>query len=155
MLYQEALYHHHTPSGELEELLQLIVPMAQCISAMNGCHWDAAHQGQQWTLCLLHDWFWWPGMAMQMQKVISNCKRCIQHEGSHTKVPVLPIIVTTALELLHVDFTSIETMMELDEPPNVVKYLVFCNHFTKHVMAYVTPDQTVKAAAKFLWQGYI
>ena len=33
--------------------------------------------------------------------------------------------------------------------------LVFCGHFTKHVMAYATPDQTVKTAAEFLWQGYI
>ena len=31
-----------------------------------------------------------------------------------------PIIVTTPLQLLHVDFTSIETMMELDQPPNMV-----------------------------------
>ena len=27
-----------------------------------------------------------------------------------------PIIVTAPLELLHIDFTSIETMMELDQP---------------------------------------
>ena len=61
-------------------------------------------------------------MAVQMQ-VISNCEKCIQHEGSHTKAPMQLIIVTTPLELLHVDFTSIETMMELDQPPNMV------NHF--------------------------
>ena len=66
-----------------------------------------------------------------------------------------PIIVTTPLESLHVDFTSIETMMELDQPPNVVNLLIFCDHFTKHIMAYMTPDQTVKTFAKFLWQGYI
>ena len=45
--------------------------------------------------------------------------------------------------------------MELDQPPNVVNILVFCDHFTKHVMAYVTFGQTAKTAAKFLWQGYI
>ena len=28
-------------------------------------------------------------------------------------------------------------------------------HFTKHVLAYVTPDQTVKTIAKFLYGGYI
>ena len=33
--------------------------------------------------------------------------------------------------------------------------LVLCNHFIRHVMAYVTPDQTAKTVAKFLWQGYI
>ena len=45
--------------------------------------------------------------------------------------------------------------MELDQPLNVVNLLVFCNHFMKHVMEYVTPNQTVKTVAKFLWQGYI
>ena len=45
--------------------------------------------------------------------------------------------------------------MELDQPPNMVNVLVFCDHFMKHVMAYATPDQTAKTVPKFLWQGYI
>ena len=45
--------------------------------------------------------------------------------------------------------------MELDQPPNMVNLLVFCDYFTKHIMAYVTPKQTAKTVAKFLWQGYI
>ena len=83
---------------------------------MNRYHWDTGHQGQQQTLYLLHDWFWWPRMATQMQKAISNCKQCIQHEGTHPKAPMWPIIITAPLELLHVDFTSTETTMELDQP---------------------------------------
>ena len=53
------------------------------------------------------------------------------------------------------DLTSIETMMELDQPPHVVNVLVFCDHFMRCIMAYVTPDQMAKTVAKFLWQGYI
>ena len=93
-------------------------------------------------------------MAPQMQKAICNCEQCIQHEGTHAKAPMQPIIVTAPLELLHVDFTSIKTMMQLDQPPNVVNLLVFCDHFMKYIMAYMTPNQTVKTFAKFLWQGY-
>ena len=66
-----------------------------------------------------------------------------------------PIIATAPLELLHMDFTSIKMTMELDQPPNMVSVLVFCNHFMKHVMAYMTTNQTAKTVAKFLWQGYI
>ena len=91
----------------------------------------------------------------QMQKPNSNCKQCIQHEGTCAKAQMWPIIVTASLELLHIDFTSIETTMELDQLPKVVNILVFCDHFTKHVMAYVSPEQTAKTIAKFLWQGYI
>ena len=32
---------------------------------------------------------------------------------------------------------------------------MFQDHFTKHIMAYVTPNQTAKTVAKFLYQGYI
>ena len=90
-----------------------------------------------------------------MQKVISGCERCIQHEGAHTRAPLQTILVTSPLELLYVDFTGIEMMLELDQPPHVVNVLVVCDHFTRHIMAYMTPDQMAKIFAKFLWQGYI
>ena len=69
--------------------------------------------------------------------------------------PLYALVATAPLDLLHVDFTSIETMMELDQLPKVTNVLVFQDHFTKHVLAYVTPDQTVKTVAKFLYGGYI
>ena len=39
--------------------------------------------------------------------------------------------------------------------PNVVNILVFCDHFTKHIIVYVSPNQTAKTVAKFLWQDYV
>ena len=90
-------------------------------------------------------------MAMQMQREISSCERCIHYKGVHAKALLQTILVTSPLELFQVDFTSIETMMELDQPPHVVNVLVFCDLFMRHTMAYVTPDQTAKALAKFLW----
>ena len=73
-------------------------------------------------------------------------------KGTCAKAPVQPIIITAPLELLHIDFTNIETTMELDQPPNVVNVLVFCDCFTKHDMAYMTP---IILQNLFLWQGYI
>ena len=66
-----------------------------------------------------------------------------------------PLVATTPLDLLHIDFTSIEMTMELNKLPRVANVLVFQEHFTKHVLASVTPNQTVKTVAKFLYQGYI
>ena len=104
MICQGALLHCHTPAGKLEEVMQFIVPMAHRVAAMNGCHQDTGNQGQQQMLYLLQDWFWWLGMAMQMQKVISNCERYIQPRGTHAKAQMQPIIVTAPLELLHIRF---------------------------------------------------
>ena len=122
---------------------------------LNVCHRDAGHQGHDHTLSLLQECFWWPGMAKQMRQVIKACRHCPQYEGGSPKAPLCPIVATTPLDLLHVDFTSIETMMELNQSPRVANILVFQDHFTKYVLAYVTPDQTPKNIAKLLYGGYI
>ena len=90
-----------------------------------------------------------------MQQSIKNCVHCLQHEGELPKVPLHPIVVTAPLDLLHIDFTSRETTMELNQPPRATNILVFQDHFTKHIMAYVTPNQTAKTVPRFLYQGYI
>ena len=64
-------------------------------------------------------------------------------------------MATSPLDLLHVDFTSIETTMELNQSPRVANVLVFQDHFTEHVLVYVTPNQTAKTVTKFLYGGYM
>ena len=132
-----------------------MVPKVHWTATLNGCHWDVGHQGHDHTLSLLQEHFWWLGMAKQMKQVLKACRHCLQYEGSTPKAPLCPIVATTPLDLLHVDVTSIETMMELDKSPQVTNVLVFQDHFTKYVLAYVTPDQTVKTVTKFLYGGYI
>ena len=94
-------------------------------------------------------------MAKQMRQVIKACRHCLQYEGGTPKAPLCPIVATAPLDLLHVDFTSIKTTMELDKLTRVANILVFQDHFTKYVLAYMTPDQTVKTITKFLYGGYI
>ena len=149
------LYLCSTPKGENKDLLLFMVLKMHQTAALNGCHWDAGHQGHDCTLSLLQECFWWPGMAKQMRQVIKACKCCLQYEGGTPKAPLCPIVATTPLGLLHVHFTSIETTLELNQLPRVANVLVFQDHFTKHVLAYVTPNQTVKTIAKFLYGGYI
>ena len=60
-----------------------------------------------------------------------------------------PIMATTLLDLLHVDFTSIETTLEPNQSPRVANILVFKDHFMKHMLAYVTPNKTAKTVTKF------
>ena len=114
---QGALYLCSTPKGEDEDLLLFVVPKVHRTAALDGCHQDAGHQGHDHTLSLLQECFWWPGMAKEMRQVIKTCRHCIQYEGSNPKAPLYPIVATAPLDLLHVDFTSIETTMELDRSP--------------------------------------
>ena len=94
-------------------------------------------------------------MAKQMRQVIRACKCCLQYDSGIPKAPLCPIVATVPLDLLHVDFTSVETTLELNQSARIANVLVFQDHFTKHVLAYVTPDQTAKNIAKFLYGGYI
>ena len=43
--------------------------------------------------------------------------------------------------------------MELDQLPRVANVLVFQDHFTKHVLTYVTPNQTVKPLLNFYMEA--
>ena len=153
--HQGALYLHSTPKGETEDLLLFVVPKAHWVTALNGCHRDAGLQGHNCTLSLLWEHYWWPGMIIKMQWSIKSCMHCLQHEGNLPKVPLHPIVATAPLDLLHIGFTSIQMTMELNQPPRVAKVLVSQDHFMKHIMAYMTPDQTAKTVTKFLYQGYI
>ena len=132
---QNALYLCSMPKGENEDLLLFVVPKAHWAAALNGCHQDAGHQGHDHTLSLLQEHFWWPGMTKQMRQVIRACTHCLQYEGGIPKTPLCPIVATAPLDLLHVDFTSIETTLELNQSPRVANVLVFQDHFTKHVLA--------------------
>ena len=85
---------------------------------------------------------------------IKSCTHCLQHEGDLSKTPLHPIVATALMDLLHVDFTSIEMTLQLNRLPNITNIL-FQDHFTKHIMVYVIPNQTAKTVTKFLYQGYI
>ena len=86
-----------------------------------------------------------------MRQSIGACTCWLQYEGGFPKAPLCPIVATTPLNLLHVDFTSIETMLESNQSPRVTNILVFQDQFKKHMLAYVTPDQTGNTVAKFLY----
>ena len=76
-------------------------------------------------------------------------------QGQPAQGPSDPIVTTAPLDLLHVDFTRIETTMEPNQSPRVANVLVFQDHFMKYVLVYVTPNQTAKIIVKFLYHGYI
>ena len=132
-----------------------MVPKANQTAALNGCHRDVAHQDYDHALSLLQEHFWWPGIAKQMRQVLRTCTHRLQYEGGIPKGLLCPMVANNPLDLLHVDFTGIETTLELNQLPRVTNILVFKDHFTKHMLVYVTPDQTVKTITKFLYGGYI
>ena len=149
------LYLSTTPKGELEGVLAFLIPSSQCTAALKGVHHDMGHQGQQRTLALVQECFWWPMMVEYCQALVWSCPRCCAFEGAIPKAPLCPIRAHAPLELVHVDFTSVESMMELNKPPSVKNVLVMMDHFTRYALAVITKDQTAKTVAKVLYERFI
>ena len=76
---QNALYLCSMPKGENENLLLFMASKAYWIATLNGCHWDAGHQGHDHTLSLLQECFWWLGMAKQTRQSNRACTCCLQY----------------------------------------------------------------------------
>ena len=68
---------------------------------------------------------------------------------------MVPMMVTTPLQLVHLDFTSFEMTTNLNELPKVKHILVIVDHFTRYTRAYVTKDQKVSTATKTLYEAFI
>ena len=111
------MYVNTTLKGETEGVLAFIVPVAQSHMALNGVHRDASHQGQQQSLALTQERFWWPMMAEDCQAIVRGCPHSQVSEGEVPRAPLCPIRVYALLELVHLDYTSIESTMELNKPP--------------------------------------
>ena len=71
------------------------------------------------------------------------------------KAPMVPLMVTSPLQLVHLDFTLFMTATNLNESPKVEHFLVIVEHFRRYTRAYVTKDQKALTAAKTLYEGFI
>ena len=91
-------------------------------------------------------------MANQVRQSIRACTHWPPGiRVASPRAPLCPIVATAPLDLQHVDFTSIKTTLETNQLPRVANVLVFEDHFMKHILVYVTPNQTEKTVAKFLY----
>ena len=57
--------------------------------------------------------------------------------------------------VVHVDFTSVESIVELNKPPSIKNVLIITDHFTCYALAVMTKDQTAKTVAKVLYERFI
>ena len=101
------------------------------------------------TLALVQEHFWWPKVEEDCTALVRGCQHCKIFEGAVLKAPLCPIQAYMPLELVHVDFTSIETTMELNLPPSAKNVLVLMDHFTRYAMSFVTKDEKAKLLRKF------
>ena len=128
----------------------MIVPKLFRGRALLGCHDDVGHQGMLRTLSLLRERFYWPGMQEEATQHILKCSRCLRRKTPPQVAPLQPILVTQPLELVHMDYLSLEP-----SKGNIENVLVITDHFTRYALAYPSKTQTAQATARILWDNFI
>ena len=109
LLIKNSLLYRKTRQGQADEIVfQFVVPQRHRGAALDGCHREAAHQGQRCSATLMQECFWWPGMTRDLSNHIKKCSRCRKYEAAPPVVPMKPLACSGPEELLHVDFTLIE-----------------------------------------------
>ena len=64
LLIKNGLLYRKTRQGLADEIVfQFIVPERHRSATLDGCHQEAAHQGQRRSTTLMQECFWWPGMT--------------------------------------------------------------------------------------------
>ena len=101
-----------------------------------------------------------------MESLVARCPQRCQlgspklqtlstHGGRKEKAPMVPMMGTAPLQLVHLYFTSFQMTINLNELPKVRNILVIVDHFTRYTRDYVTKNQKVLTASKTLYEGFV
>ena len=154
VLWRNLLYLRVMPKRSNEDVLVFVVPGLKRQAAIDGCHHYLGHQGRDCTLSLLRERFWWPGMAQRMMLSVRNCKKCCIFEAKPQITPMEPILCTEPLDLVHIDYVSMEVTVGIKEKLVVKNVLVVEDHFTHYTQAYVTNNHTMRTTACVLYNEF-
>ena len=138
------------PRESQEALFQLVLPTVHRENTLKECHDEIGHLGLRKMLDLMCDHFLWPWMAVQAKEHVKKCCQHIIFKAKQQRAPMENIMVTHPLELVHIDYLSLEPGKGKED--NV---LVVTDHFTWYAHVYVTQSQTAQAMVKVLWDNSI
>ena len=137
-------------SSSKKVLWQLVVPKAYRARALAGWHDDVGHQGGMRTMSLLRERCFWPGMQAEATQYVVKCSRCLRRKTTPQVAPLQPIYVTQPLQLVRMDYLSLEP-----SKGNIENVLVITDHFTRYALAYPSKTQTAQATGRILSDNVI
>ena len=82
---------------------------------------------------------------------VRQCERCLQFKASPNRAPIENVDATYPMELVHMDYLTIE----VNKGGKDINVLVITNHFTCYAQATVTSLQTAMCTVQNLWDKFI
>ena len=104
-------------------------------------------------MSLLCDRFYWSNMAQDVGIYIKSCLRCLWFKRLPEKANLNPIEATRLMELVHIDYLTIEAPKNSKSLKDV-NILIVTDHFTWYTQTYITPNQKASTIAKTLWDKF-
>ena len=149
-LVDELLYRRvFTNNSRNSSLLQLVLPKHFVHRALAGCHDQVGHVGRDKTIDLLKERFFWPTLNKDTVEYLNKCRKCIARKGVPQKAALCPIEASRPMEIVHIDFLTLEP-----SKGNIENVLVITDHFTRYAQAYPSKTQTAQVTAKLLWENF-
>ena len=104
----EATYNIQQALALQGNKFQFILPKSYWKQAVEVCHENIGHLGIERTTALLKDHFYWSSIAEDVEKHIKSCPQCLRFKTQPEKAKLNPVIATRPLELVHIDYLTIE-----------------------------------------------
>ena len=147
------LYRKIFDGQQQENKFQFVLPKSCWKQSLEACHDNMGHLGIERTTSLLRVRFYWPSMIEDIEHHIKSCSHCLQFKTQPEKMELNPIIATRPLELVHIDYLTIEAP-EGSKSDKDINVLVITDHFTRYAQVHVTPSQKAHVVAKTLWEHF-
>lgn len=129
---------------------QLVLPTEFRHQVLTSLYDPMGHMRIERTFDLVRARFYWPRMSVVYNK-IKTCERCVKRKLlSEKAAPLVNIKTTRPLELVCIDFLSLEP-----DRSRTKDILVITDHFTKYAVAIPTPNQKAKTVPKCLWDNFL
>ena len=125
-LVKDILYRksYSDNSSSKKVLWQLVVPKAHRSRVLAG--------------------FFWLGMQTEATQYLLKCTRCLRRKTPSQVAPLQPIHVTQPLELVHMDYLSLEP-----SKGNIQNVLVITDHFTRYALYTLVKPKQLKPQQEF------
>ena len=128
----------------------MVLPQEYRCLAMEELHNDIGQLGRDKTLDLVRDRYYWPRMATDVEERVRKCVRCMVSKGVTAKAPLLNTVTTQPLELVCLEYLTLE--MSRGGYENI---LVITDHFTRYALAIPTRNQTARTTAEMFINHFV
>ena len=144
------LWHRSQMQRDHNEL-QLVVPPYYRLEAMHWAHDDIGHVDLKHMLDILCDRFYWPTMEADATCHVHTCKWCLRFKSKPDKSDLCALLATHPLELVHMDFLTIEHPCTGAN----MNILIITDHFTWYAKVIVTSNQSTRVTVTAFWKEFI